>query len=73
MRARIWHALGSLELRDRDARAFARAEEEAQAAAARPTGRALDFATPGALEAHMDALKALDAEAASLYSTAAGS
>jgi hypothetical protein len=69
VRARIWHSVGSLELRDRDARAFARAEQDAAKAAARPTGRMLEFAEVGALELHMEQLKGLDAEAAAHYGT----
>ena len=67
IRARIWHSVGSAELRARDARAFVRAEESASKAAARATGRALDYAQPGALEAHIAQLKVLDAEAITLY------
>ena len=67
VRARIWHSVGSTELRDRDARHFARAEREASLSAGRPTGMALEFAEPGALEAHMGHLKTHDAEAASMF------
>ena len=67
IRARIWHSVGSTELRDRDARHFARAEREASQSAGRPTGMALEFAEPGALEAHMGHLKTHDAEAASMF------
>ena len=71
-RARIWHSVGSLDLRDRDARAFARAERDATHAASRPSGLSLEFGEAGALEAHMAQLKSLDTEAASMYSTGAG-
>ena len=71
VRARIWNSVGSIELRERDAHSFARAEQEALKAASRPTGRVLDFAEPGALEAHMEQLQALDAEAQQLYGGAA--
>jgi hypothetical protein len=67
IRARIWQSIGSTEVRDRDARLFAHAEREAAKAASRVAGRLLDFATPGALEAHMAQLKALDAEASGFY------
>ena len=41
--------------------------DEGALAAARPAGMALEFAETGALEAHMEHLKALDAEANSVY------
>ena len=57
-------------LAEADARGFAlAAEQEALNAASRPTGRVLDFALPGALEAHMEQLHALDEQAAEQYST----
>jgi hypothetical protein len=60
IRARIWHSVDSIELRDRDAQAFARAEQEAMLAASRAVGRMLDCARVGALEGHMVELKSFD-------------
>jgi hypothetical protein len=58
LRARIWHTVGATEERDRDAAAFHAAEAEAVQAAARLTGRLLDFAAPGVLEEHIAELDA---------------
>ena len=60
------------ELRDHDARLFQHAEQARAQAACRCAGQLLEFATPGALEAHMTQLKALDAEASALYGVSPG-
>jgi len=75
LRARIWNSLtdveaDALDQRDRDAELFCRAEEEAKRAAMRPSGAVFEYAEPGVLEAHLQRLKELDAEAATLYASA---
>ena len=62
MRARIWHSVGSHELRDRDARAFVLSEQYAAEAASRTCGSLLDFAETGVLEMHIERLKVLQAD-----------
>ena len=66
IRARIWHSVGSEELRDRDARAFALSEQYAAEAAARPCGALLEYAEVRALEAHVEQLKG-STRAAAMY------
>ena len=75
LRARIWNSLtdveaDALDQRDRDAELFCRAEEEAKRAAMRPSGAVFEYAEPGVLEAHLQRLKELDAEAVALYASA---
>ena len=67
MRARIWHSVGSHELRDRDARAFVLSEQYAAEAASRTCGSLLDFAETGVLEMHIERLKVLQTEAIAMY------
>jgi len=68
-RARVYHTLGDVAKRGQDAALFARAEALSAQAAARPCGQLLEFAAPGALEAHLEQLSALDAEAAAIYAS----
>ena len=69
LRSRVWHSVGRLEERDRDARLFIRAQHEATQSAARLSGRLVESAAVGALEQHMVQLSSLDAAAAALYAT----
>ena len=64
LRARIWHAVGATEERDRDAAAFHAAEREAAQAASRLPGTLLSYAEPGVLEEHIAELDAFAAAAA---------
>ena len=64
LRARIWHAVGATEERDRDAAAFHAAEREATQAASRLPGTLLSYAEPGVLEEHIAELDAFAAAAA---------
>ena len=64
LRARIWHAVGATEERDRDAAAFHAAEREATQAASRLPGTLLSYAEPGVLEEHIAELDAVAATAA---------
>ena len=64
LRARIWHAVGATEERDRDAAAFHAAEREATQAASRLPGTLFSYAEPGVLEEHVAELEAVAAAAA---------
>ena len=70
IRARIWHSVASIELRDSDAKAFSCAEAAVAAATCKPMGRVLAYASVGALELHITQLRVFDAKADALYTPA---